>query len=69
MEGTLVVAVSGVHIPADRPMPTQAELNLLLNNPESFLKQHAIRWAGKGPDTQQNITAAIIQIRMVVRLD
>ena len=41
-------------------MPTQAELNLLLTNPESFLKQHAIRWAGKGPDTQQNITAAIL---------
>jgi len=41
-------------------MPSQAELDLLLSNPEAFLKQHAIRWAGKGPDTQQNITAAII---------
>lgn len=41
-------------------MPTQAELDLLLSDPETFLKQHAIRWAGKGPDTQQNITAAII---------
>jgi len=41
-------------------MPSQAELDLLLSDPEAFLRQHAIRWAGKGPDTQQNITAAII---------
>ena len=41
-------------------MPSQAELNLLLNNPETFLRQHAIRWAGKGPDQQANITAALI---------
>ena len=41
-------------------MPSQAELDLLLNNPEAFLRQHALRWAGKGPDTQQVITAALI---------
>lgn len=41
-------------------MPTQAELDLLLSNPEAFLRQHAIRWAGKAPDAQQNITAAMI---------
>ena len=41
-------------------MPSQAELDLVLSDPEAFLRQHAIRWAGKGPDTQQNITAAMI---------
>lgn len=41
-------------------MPSPDVLDLLLSDPEAFLRTNAIRWAGKGPDLQANITAVII---------
>jgi hypothetical protein len=40
-------------------MPTQAQLDLLLNDPPAFLRSYAVKWAGKGPANQGPITAAL----------
>lgn len=40
-------------------MPTQDQLNLLINDPAAFLRAYAVKWAGKGPANQGPITAAL----------
>lgn len=40
-------------------MPTQTQLDLLLNDPAAFLRIYAVKWAGKGPANQGPITAAL----------
>jgi len=41
-------------------MPTPTELALLVSDPAAFMRAYAVRWAGKGPDNQAPITAALI---------
>ena len=43
-----------------RAMPTPTELALLVSDPAAFMRAYAVRWAGKGPDNQAPITAALI---------